>query len=86
MKKMLWIMIVAVALMSGCGNKEADEAAKKAEAAKAQADKATAEATKATEAAKAQGVSRVAFDRGGFTFGSRLRALADSAREAGLEF
>jgi glutaredoxin len=54
MKKMLWIMIVAVALMSGCGNKEADEAAKTAEAAKAQADKATAEAAKATEAAKAQ--------------------------------
>jgi len=36
--------------------------------------------------AKAQGVSRVAFDRGGFSFGSRLRALADTARAAGLEF
>lgn len=40
----------------------------------------------AAEAAKAQGVSKVVFDRGGFTFGSRLRALADSAREAGLQF
>lgn len=41
---------------------------------------------KAAEAAKAQGVSKVVFDRGGFAFGSRLRALADSAREAGLQF
>jgi large subunit ribosomal protein L18 len=41
---------------------------------------------KIAEAAKAQGISKVAFDRGGFTFGTRLRALADSAREAGLDF
>jgi large subunit ribosomal protein L18 len=39
---------------------------------------------KIAEAAKAAGVSQVVFDRGGFTFGSRMRALADSAREAGL--
>jgi large subunit ribosomal protein L18 len=42
--------------------------------------------TKAAEAATAAGISQVVFDRGGFTFGSRLRALADSAREAGLKF
>jgi len=42
--------------------------------------------SKAAEAAKTQGVSKVVFDRGGFTYGSRLRALADSAREAGLQF
>lgn len=42
--------------------------------------------TKVADAAKAQEVSEVVFDRGGFTFGSRLRALADSAREAGLKF
>jgi large subunit ribosomal protein L18 len=41
---------------------------------------------KAAEAAKAQGVTKVVFDRGGFAFGSRLRALADSAREVGLQF
>ena len=40
---------------------------------------------KIAEAAKAAGVSMVVFDRGGFTFSSRLRALADSAREAGLK-
>lgn len=41
--------------------------------------------TKAAEAAKTKEITRVVFDRGGFTFGSRMRALADSAREAGLE-
>jgi large subunit ribosomal protein L18 len=49
-------------------------------------DTAKALGAKAAEAAKAQGVSRVVFDRGGFTYGSRLRALADSARAAGIEF
>jgi large subunit ribosomal protein L18 len=49
---------------------------------------ATAQAlgAKAAEAAKSQGVTRVVFDRGGFAYGQRLRALADSARAAGLEF
>ena len=36
--------------------------------------------------AKASGVSRVAFDRSGFQFHGRVKALADAAREAGLEF
>jgi len=36
--------------------------------------------------AKAAGVSRVAFDRSGFQFHGRIKALADAAREAGLEF
>jgi len=38
------------------------------------------------ERAKAQGVTRVAFDRAGFKFHGRVKALADAAREAGLEF
>ncbi len=36
------------------------------------------------ERAKAAGVSRVIFDRGGFLFHGRVKALADAAREAGL--
>lgn len=38
------------------------------------------------EKAKAAGVKRVAFDRSGFQYHGRVKALADAAREAGLEF
>ena len=37
------------------------------------------------ERAKAKGVTRVAFDRSGFKYHGRVKALADAAREAGLE-
>jgi large subunit ribosomal protein L18 len=37
------------------------------------------------ERAKAAGVSRVVFDRGGFLYHGRVAAVADAAREAGLE-
>ena len=38
------------------------------------------------ERAKAQGVTSVAFDRSGFKYHGRVKALADAAREGGLEF
>lgn len=38
------------------------------------------------EQAKAAGVSAVAFDRGGYRYHGRIKALADAAREAGLKF
>jgi len=37
------------------------------------------------ERAKAAGVDRVAFDRSGFQYHGRVKALADAAREAGLQ-
>jgi large subunit ribosomal protein L18 len=42
--------------------------------------------TQLAEAAKAAGVSKVVFDRGGNTYTGRVAAFADAAREAGLEF
>ncbi len=36
--------------------------------------------------AKSKGVTKVAFDRSGFKYHGRIRALADAAREHGLEF
>ena len=41
---------------------------------------------KAAELALSKGINEVVFDRGGFSFGQNLKALADSAREAGLKF
>jgi large subunit ribosomal protein L18 len=56
--------------LKGTGNVEAAKAVGKAIA----------------ERAKAAGISKVAFDRSGFRYHGRVKALADAAREAGLEF
>jgi large subunit ribosomal protein L18 len=59
-----------VAGLKGTGNVEAAKAVGKAIA----------------ERAKAKGVTQVAFDRSGFKYHGRVKALAESAREHGLEF
>lgn len=49
-------------------------------------DAAKSVGAKVAEAAKAAGVTQVVFDRGGFLYHGRVKALADAAREGGLEF
>ena len=75
-----------------------DDAAGKTIAAASSLDKDLTAATGATkdsaatvgkavaERARKAGVSSVVFDRGGFLFHGRVKALADAAREGGLEF
>lgn len=49
-------------------------------------DAATLVGRSIAEKAKAVGISKIAFDRSGFKYHGRVKALADAARESGLEF
>ncbi len=49
-------------------------------------DAATLIGKRIAEKAKAAGVEKVAFDRAGFAYHGRVKALAEAAREAGLQF
>lgn len=50
------------------------------------ADAAAAVGKAIAQKAKAAGIDRVAFDRSGFAYHGRIKALADAAREGGLQF
>ena len=41
---------------------------------------------KIAELAKEKGITKVVFDRGGYIYHGRIKAVADAAREAGLQF
>ncbi|MGH6871180.1 MAG: 50S ribosomal protein L18 [Rhizomicrobium sp.] len=71
----------AVTLASASSNEKGEKVAKayNVEAAKAVGKK-------IAERALAKGVKQVVFDRGGYIYHGRVKALADAAREGGLEF
>lgn len=73
----------AQALVSA-STRAAAVAAGLAEAAKSEA--ATQVGKAIAEACKAKGITQVVFDRNGYAYHGRVKALADGAREAGLEF
>ena len=53
---------------------------------KANVAAATVVGTKISELAQAAGIERVVFDRSGYLYHGKIKALADAAREAGLKF
>lgn len=65
--------LAAASTLSGSDGGEPKEAAK-------------AVGKKVAEAAKAAGITQVTFDRGGFMYHGRVQAVAEGAREGGLEF
>ncbi len=86
---------IYASIVSGCGTKvlasasTAEVEGRQTLGATGKGGNATAAAMigkRIAEKAKAAGVEKVAFDRSGFAYHGRVKALADAAREAGLQF
>src|SRR3954451_23127716 len=75
---------VAKTTIVSCSDLEAD--VKKQASGKKKSDAATIVGGLVAQRAKDKGVTRVVFDRGGYPFHGRIRALAQAARDGGLEF
>ncbi len=73
-------------IISGCGTKTLASATSLKEKNGGNIAAATKIGTEIAKAAKKAKVTKVAFDRSGFKYHGRVKALADAAREAGLDF
>ena len=69
-----------------CAASTVDKAVASGLASTSNVDAAKAVGTAVAQKAVKSGISTVVFDRGGFLFHGRVKALADAAREAGLQF
>jgi large subunit ribosomal protein L18 len=86
---------IYASVISGCGTKVLASASTAEKEVRAQlgaagkggsTDAASLIGKRIAEKAKAAGVEQVAFDRAGFAYHGRVKALAEAAREAGLQF
>ena len=83
---------IYASVISGCGTKVLASASTAEKEVRDQVknggnvDAATLIGKRIAEKAKAAGVEKVAFDRAGYQYHGRIKALADAAREAGLQF
>jgi large subunit ribosomal protein L18 len=68
------------------GTSTLDPAIKAAVAGKKKSDRSRIVGQRVAEIAKQHGIERVAFDRGGYVYHGRIQALAEGAREGGLQF
>ena len=83
-QKYIYVQIIddaAGKTLASASSKDADSSAKGANAAAAKAVGALI-----AKRAKDKGITRVVFDRGGYLYHGNVKALADAARENGLEF